>query len=453
MAGSAATGASFGGATATSNQIGTLAGFSAGTGFALTDASSLTVAGPVTGGTSATITDNGALTIAGNVTSPQIALTGRTIAINGALTANNFGGISLAATAGGITEAGSMAGTRLSVSATDAVTLTGASPVANQIGILGPVATPAAFALSDGSAFAVNGTVAAGSITLRSGPGISLGSGVPGDSIPGQLVVPSGGRISVATDILNVLTPGSISAPGGTVELAPFTIGSPVLVSQATATDLAITPDAIAAISPTAALLRIGQLAGEAAPRAGSITFSAPTDFTGHAAIVELDTTGGITQAAGAIVTAPTLTGRAGLAVTLTGGNRIGTLDGFSVAAGNFALTNGVPLTMTGLLSAPNLQVSAIGQITLAGTIATNGAPVAAQSGAAPAAAGSYILVAPDAAGAGNITQRGTSGISGLDGGTATLRLQLPATGGSMVFNDLEAEAANLVPGHQRRQG
>ena len=65
----------------------------------------------------------------------------------------------------------------------------------------------------------------------------------------------------------------------------PFTIGSSEVVSQVTPTDLVITPDALAAIGPSANIVRFGRLTGEASPRAGSIFFAAPTDVINAIAV------------------------------------------------------------------------------------------------------------------------------------------------------------------------
>jgi filamentous hemagglutinin family protein len=444
LSGSAGTSVSLTGATPASNQIGTLAGFTAPAGFSLNDAIGLSVAGAVAGGTSATITDSAALTIGGSVSATQISLTGSAIAIPGTVTDGGAGAVALIATSGSINETGSLIAGNLTANAPGGISLTGS---ANQIARLGSVSTDGVLALIDASRLTVDGTVSAASMTLQAQPGIALGFGVPGDVTPGALVVPAGGRISLVTDTLDVLAPSRISAPGGTLEFVPFTLGSPEVVSQATPTDLVITPDALAAIGPLVGTLRFGRLTGEAAPRAGSIFFAAPTDFTTHAQVVELDTTGTIGQAPGALVTAATLTGQSGQTVTLTEANRIATLRGFSVTSGDFALNNSAPLTLGGLLSAPNVQVSATGQMTLAGDIATTGAPLAAQGGPAPAASGSFLSVQPDGTGAARISQIGTGTITGLGGGTATLRLQLPASNGSMRFDGLEASTANLVLG------
>jgi hypothetical protein len=91
LTGSAATSATLTGASATTNQVGTLNGFKAGNGFTLNDGTGLTVAGTLAGGPNATIVDTGALAINGAVTAAAVGLTANSITVSG-----NVGGNSAA---------------------------------------------------------------------------------------------------------------------------------------------------------------------------------------------------------------------------------------------------------------------------------------------------------------------------------------------------------------------
>jgi filamentous hemagglutinin family protein len=376
------------------------------------------------------------------VAAAGVTLSAPAITIAGGLSSTNA--VTLTATGGGITEtpAGAIAAPTLLGGAAGPVVLDGTNGIAAVgafvpgVGRLVFAAPDQPFTLATTQALALNG-LTAGAATLTA-PAITLSQ---------SLTVPSGGRISLVTDSLTIDPPATLSAPAGTIEFAPLTAGSALTVGAAGVADLAITPAVIAAITPATGTLRLGSTTGAATPAAGSITFPGSVDFTPHAATVELDTTGRITQAAGAIVTAATLRGQAGQGVALSEANRIGTLGGFTVTDGTFALTDNQALTLGGLLSAPNLLVSAVGQLTLAGNIATTGAPLAAQSGAAPAAAGSTLTVQTAVSGPTGITQTGIGTLSGLGGTPATLRLELPATGGSVSLAGLEAAGANLVLG------
>ncbi|MGH7050270.1 MAG: beta strand repeat-containing protein [Acetobacteraceae bacterium] len=141
-------------------------------------------------------------------------------------------------------------------------------------------------------------------------------------------------------------------------------------------------------------------------------------------------------------VQAGMLTGAAsGLANFATA--HVTTLGAFSVSggAGQFALTDNAPLTITGPVSAAYLDIAAPGTLTLAGNIFTTGLPLADQSGADPALPGSVLQVLSG----GVFQQLGTSVIAPLGGGGATLRIQLPAEGGAANFTNLLAGGANLV--------
>ena len=99
-------------------------------------------------------------------------------------------------------------------------------------------------------------------------------------------------------------------------------------------------------------------------------------------------------------------------------------------------------------VSADFLTITATGRMTLAGNINTIGAPLSAQSGPTPAPNGSTLQVLAGPSGAGPVAQFvqiGTSIISDPPG--TTLRIQLPATGGTARFANLQGTGANLVLG------
>ncbi len=158
---------------------------------------------------------------------------------------------------------------------------------------------------------------------------------------------------------------------------------------------------------------------------------------------------GGITQASGSL-TAGTLTGRAS-GIAQFGSNtpgpvaRVGTLRSFSVPDGNLSLFDAGPL-MVETLTAGNFQIVAPGQLTLAGgEITTTGLSVGAQSGATPAAPGSFFSVRPSQ-GSDGFVQTGTTTIQPLAGTGATVRVDV-GPGGTVNFANLVAPNANLVLG------
>ncbi len=92
LSGSATSSANFAGATSTSNNIGTVTGFTA-FGFTLNDGANLTVSGSLSGGPSVTVFDQGNLTIGGVVNATAVALTATgTINDTGILTTGTLSG-------------------------------------------------------------------------------------------------------------------------------------------------------------------------------------------------------------------------------------------------------------------------------------------------------------------------------------------------------------------------
>ncbi len=103
------------------------------------------------------------------------------------------------------------------------------------------------------------------------------------------------------------------------------------------------------------------------------------------------------------------------------------------------------PLTIAGPLSAQYIAITALGQVTLTGTIATMGVPVAQQSGAQPANPGSFIDVLPGAAGSGRFVTTGLAAFVPLGAPTATVRIDVPGNGGLMFFDPPFAPQVFLV--------
>jgi hypothetical protein len=171
---------------------------------------------------------------------------------------------------------------------------------------------------------------------------------------------------------------------------------------------------------------------------------SIPGAVTGTTSVGLIATDGGITEA-GSITTA-LLTGSSVGSATLTQDNAVGTLGPFNVSGGSLALLDATPLTIAGPIAANFLTITATGQMTLAGNIATIGAPLAQQSGPDPAPGGSTLQVLASAgSGAAQFIQTGV--VTLTDPPNTTLRIQLPTTGtgGSASFADLIGVDANLV--------
>ncbi len=148
------------GAMPTTNQIATVGSFSAA-GITVNDGTGLAVAGLVNGGAVATITDNALLTITGTVFAASVALTGANVAIPGLVSDGGAGTVGLIATSGTINEPGTLIAGTLTGRSTGATTLTGATPITNQVAMLGGF-TADGFLLNDGEALSVAGTLNGG---------------------------------------------------------------------------------------------------------------------------------------------------------------------------------------------------------------------------------------------------------------------------------------------------
>ena len=123
-------------------------------------------------------------------------------------------------------------------------------------------------------------------------------------------------------------------------------------------------------------------------------------------------------------------------------------LGPLAVTGGTLTLNDESGLTINGPLAADFLNISAVGRITLAGNIATLGAPLTQQSGATPAPAGSTLTVVAEQTNFGTVAQFVQTGTSMLtDPPNTTLRIQLPATGGTATFANLVGPGADLVLG------
>ena len=382
---------------------------------------------------------------------------------------------------GGPLSVGTLSGTAYSATLNNA---------ANAVDNLGPFNTTADFSLTNGQSLTAAGPVQAGLSANPAGGASSaptLKLTVAGDLTVAQALI--GGTVSLTTTANGAYTgtqtettgaidafqltghsddaAGLTNAGNAVATLAGFTAGSFQFAdsislalngtvtggSRATITDLGTLTVAGTVDSPALSLtggsiVIPGTITDGGSGTVGLSANAGTIDETGTlvAGTLRLGSSDSITRSGGTFVV-QTLTGNAGASADLGSGADVGALGDFTVTSGDFALANAQPLTLTGLLSAPNIRLSAIGRITLAGNIATRGASPIVQDGAAPAASGSYIIVQPNPAGASSIVQSGSGTLSGLDGGPATLRLQLPDSGGAMTFDDLEAPFANLVLG------
>ena len=147
----------------------------------------------------------------------------------------------------------------------------------------------------------------------------------------------------------------------------------------------------------------------------------------------------------GGIFTVGTLTGHALHLVDLGHKTYIHTLGDFAIDGSVLLLDNAAPLVIQGELRTEFFNINATGSLVLAGNIVTLGVGRAQSTGAIDSNIGSTLSVAADATGAAVFQQVGISTISSSNGTIATVRISLPAVGGSIILNDLVAPSTDLV--------
>ncbi len=414
------------------NAVATLGNLVASGSLAVADSAGLTVAGTLSGA-SATLTSYGAITVVGGVSAATGVLlssagdlsvpgtisagSANLFAIGGSLSISGLvavaGTLSLGALGfGGIDAPGTIDAGTLSAGTLGAARFTGPNAIGTLSGFNVPLDSFGSLVLNDTVPLTISGDI----------------------SFPAQISLTVTGGITqapsshIVTGTLSGSASGPVSLTGANriVTLAGFTVGSGDF-----------------ALVDTEGLTIAGPLgaANASLSVAGDLTLAANVTVPGT---LDLAATGTILRTAGTL-SAGTLTGQAGTLADFGAGVQLGTLGAFTVADGSFALGDAGALTIAGLLSANFLQVSSVGQMTLSGDIATLGSPLASQEGAQPAAGGSDLRVLADGGGGAVFVQTGTSDITALGGGRATLRIDVSAAGGIERFAGLVAPSVDLV--------
>jgi hypothetical protein len=397
LSGSAGTSASLTG----TNSVATLGGFTATTGFTLMNVPALTVSGAVNGGTSVSITDSGTLSIPGSITGTAVAL----------------------ASAGNITESGSINTGLLTGSAGGSADFTGTNAIAG----LGNF-TASGFMLNDGTGLTVSGKLAGGAaativdtgtLTVASGGTVTASAiSLTGDAIAIPGLVTDGGSGTVAlvanTGTINetgTLIAGTLS--GSASGAASFTGATPTTnqvgtVSNFTASGFTLDDGVNLTLSGTVnggpsvtlvdngtinqtGTLIAGILAGSATSAANFLGASATANqigalgnFTSSGLVLNdganLLIQGLVNAGANAVINdagaisetgtliAATLAGSAGGAANFTGANQVDVLGNFTAAG--FALNDGKALAVSGILNGgSSVTLNGAGAITETGTI------------------------------------------------------------------------------------
>ena len=351
-----------------SNTIATLGSFTAA-GFTLDAGAVLAVNGPVSGGTLAAIIDTAGLSVSGTVNAGAILLSGATLAIGGLVTDGGAGTTTLIATAGSITEAGTLIVGTLSGSSTGATSLTGS----NTIATLGSF-TAAGFTLDADAVLAVNGPVSGGTLAAIID---TAGLSVPGTVNAGAILL-SGATLAIGGLVTDggagtttlIATAGSITAPGtlivgtlsGSSTAATSLTGSNTIAALGNFSAGGLTLDDGVALTVTGSVaggslallddpvgLTVGAggsvIANAVSLIAPGLTLSGYVSDGGGAGTTRLIASNGSIDETGTLVSG-TLSGSSTGATQLTGHNTITSLGTFSAAG--FILDAQAPLTVTG---------------------------------------------------------------------------------------------------------
>ena len=210
-----------------------------------------------------------------------------------------------------------------------ATTLTGSGAgvslgQANKVGTLGASASTADFLLGDAIPLTIGGKVAAG----------------------------TGNTLTIAADQIGFGTGGTLVAPGGTVALQPFTAGGSITIGGGTS--IGTSP------AVTATTLVIGSTG------TGAVNVTGAVNLTG-AQTLDLLSSGTIAESGSGAIAAGVLTG-SGAAIILDGANQIATVTTLA-SAGVLALTDTVPLTITGPMSGTAITLIDQGSIAAPGVL------------------------------------------------------------------------------------
>jgi hypothetical protein len=201
---------------------------------------------------------------------------------------------------------------------------------------------------------------------------------VPSVNVPAGgaagLTAASGGRISLVADNLGVINPTSVTAPGGTVELAPFSAIAFHVPGNTLPSGL---PSILSVITPGLSTLVLGGFTNEpagattAAPSAASVSIDGTLNLASVATTLNLQAIGGVTQSA-PILNVATLTGTTGSTTLINPNNTVATLDNYTASNG-FALANASNLLIAGTVTAgPSANFSVNGTLTETGGIIAN---------------------------------------------------------------------------------
>jgi hypothetical protein len=344
----------------------------------LNDGIALNVGGMVNGGSSASITDVGTLTISGGISATSISLSADTINIPGLVTDGGAGFVDLVANNGSISETGTLIAGVLTGTAFGVADLLGAGPSINQVATLGEPGslrvpsgrgfTASSFALRDGAALTVAGSVTASSFTGQVFLASTSSGGITIASTGNVFANTSAGTASLQTDLL--VNNAALGVRANTIELAPATAGG-VVTLGGTGSGLSL-PSMTGLITNNLVVGAVTQPTDTTpTTTAGSIAIAGAFNFTSSGTLT-FDASGAVTQSA-PLTGVPVLSGTAGSFSLTNSGNTITAVTDLK-ANGAAAVVDGANLTLSGTISASNLffEVAATGGVLTLGSLSSS---------------------------------------------------------------------------------
>jgi filamentous hemagglutinin family protein len=355
------------------NLVGTLAAFTTQTGFSLTNAQALTVAGPVSDQTSVGLTVTGDLTLEGTIGAPTVNLgaTGAITQPGGAIIATtltgNAGSATLISPANSIVDLGAFSAAGAleltdarSLTVTDLVTPGSLTlTVAGDLGIAGPIFTgPVSLDVTGAVTDTGSGELVATTLTGRAAS-VVLGQGVGLETLSDFAT--TGGFL--LSDGQNLAVTGTVTDPGSITLISQ---GPMLLSGVITAPDVSLftTPYQYQSEGP--------QAPPDLTQTAGSVNASAT---------LLLSSSGVIAQTGGVMVAGELRGMSAGTTALASTANNVASLGDFT-SVGGFILVDGAPLTVTGpVQDSASIGLSVAGSLRLAGILNASSVDLGATGG------------------------------------------------------------------------
>jgi filamentous hemagglutinin family protein len=220
-------------------------------------------------------------------------------------------------------------------------------------------------------AFTTHSTGAPQALSVTTGGALDLAGAI--DSTGGKVVIGAGGNLTESTGSITASTLSAQSNSGDVLLTGPNAVATLDAV-QSQRGRLSFTNTQGLVLAPSIPGIGVLGATGLTLTVNGNLAIGAlgaPATLSSNGTVA-LNVAGTITSPNGSLA-AGTLTGSALHLADFGPAARIADLGNFSVTGSRFVLTNAIPLTISGLLSAGSIQISAPGQITLAGSILTDG--------------------------------------------------------------------------------